>query len=251
MNIFRPDPEKTFPHWVKKEIPVYKIDEASDIAKKYLNEDPERAEGWEKTGVNYEGIDSSWTKPIVVNQNEEMIYVSKASAYIAATVKQIFDCIWDPRGEMIWNTQTVQKIDIVHDDFSNQLVHQQLKKVPAINLQNDLLIRRAFLESHKSTWIYYVSEKGKPDPAPTYTRGLLLFGGILIEAVDARRCRVSFVWSFDINKKLSVKYKDEECKKVALRLCKLKKKIEDDLRLAARAKEYEAQKNVGFDVSEN
>jgi len=58
---------------------------------------------------------------------------------------------------------------------------------------------------------------------------------------------VSWIWSYDINKKLSVRSKDEEPKKVALRLCKLKKKIEDDIRLVARSKEYEAQKSKGFD----
>jgi len=90
-------------------------------------------------------------------------------------------------------------------------------------------------------------KKTNPESQPNWCRGIVPFGGVLIQAVDAQRCKVSWIWSFDINKKLSVKSKDEEPKKVALRLCKLKKKIEDDFRLAARAKEYEAQKNKGFD----
>jgi len=76
-------------------------------------------------------------------------------------------------------------------------------------------------------------------------RGYLVLGGFLIEAINRNSCKVSTIWAFDINKKfLSVKSpKDEEPKKTALRLCKLKKKIEDDARLAARTQEYEAQKN--------
>jgi len=90
-------------------------------------------------------------------------------------------------------------------------------------------------------------KKTNPESQPGWVRGLVLFGAVLIEAVDATKCKVSWIWSFDINKKLAVKYKDEEPKKVALRLFKLKQKIEGDIKLAARTKEYEAQKNQGFD----
>jgi len=63
---------------------------------------------------------------------------------------------------------------------------------------------------------------------------------------------VSLIWCFDVNKKLSVKLKDEEPKRVALRLCKIKKKIEDESLLAARTQAYQEQKdnNKGFETTE-
>jgi len=144
-----------------------------------------------------------------------------------ASINQIFDCYWNPKGEMIWNTASVSDVKILEDKNSEQLVMIQLKKVPTINLQNDLVIRRTVIDqSQRQRWIYCVSEPNTQAQAP-WTRGLVLFGAVLIEAVDSQKCKVSWIWAFDINKKLSVKYKDEEPKKVALRLCKLKKKIEE------------------------
>jgi hypothetical protein len=247
MNVFREEPEQIFPHWVAKEIPIYTLDEASNVAEKLLAENTERVEGWEALVQNYEGIETAHTKAIAVNQNKELIYATKVTSHINCSINQIFDCYWDPRGEMIWNTASISKIEILKDNGSDQLVHYQLKKNPTINLQNDIVIRRSNVESHKQRWIYCVSEKTNPESQPGWVRGIVPFGGVLIQSIEPQRCKVSWIWAFDINKKLSVKSKDEEPKKVALRLCKLKKKIEDDLRLIARSKEYEAQKSKGFD----
>jgi len=247
LNVFKEEQEQILPHWVEKEIPIYSLDEASSVAEKFLAEDPDRAEGWETLAQNYEGIESAHTKAIAINQNKELIYVTKVTGHINGTMDQIFDCYWDPRGEMIWNTSSITKIQILEDNNTDQLVLYQLKKNPTVNIQNDIAIRRSYVDSGRQRWIYSVSEKTKPESQPGFTRGVVPFGGVLIQTIDAQRCKVSWIWSFDINKKLSVRSKDEEPKKVALRLCKLKKKIEDDLRLVARSKEYEVQKSKGFD----
>jgi len=103
--------------------------------------------------------------------------------------------------------------------------------------------RRYYEESYNRIWIWCVSEKTNPESQPGWVRGIVILGGMLIEAVDANRCKATLIWSFDINKKLSVRCKDEEPKKVALRLCKIKKKIEDEARVQALAQEYEATKS--------
>jgi len=247
VNVFKEEPELVLPHWVAKEIPIYTIDEASNVAEKLLAENTDRVEGWETLAQTYEGIETAHTKAICINQNKELIYATKITAHINGSLNQIFDCYWDPRGEMIWNTATIAKIEILKDNGSDQLVHYQLKKNPTINLQNDLVIRRSNVESHKQKWIYCVSEKTNPEAQAGWTRGIVPFGGVLIQSIEPQRCKVSWIWAFDINKKLSVRSKDEEPKKVALRLCKLKKKIEDDIRLVSKTREYEAQKSKGFD----
>jgi hypothetical protein len=250
MNVFREEPEVELPPWVAPEMPIYTLDEAGQIARKYLDEDPERAEGWEKVPIpsTHEGIESIWTKPIAANLTREFVYCTKVVGTINATINQIYDCYWNPKGELTWNTASVTSVKILEDKGAEQQVHVQLKKNPSVNIQNDLVIRRTVIDlSPKQRWIYCVSEKTNPESQPGWVRGLVLFGGVLIEAISSQQCRVSWVWSFDINKKLSVKYKDEEPKKVALRLFKMKQKIEGDIRLAARTKEYENQKNQGFD----
>jgi len=242
LNVFVEEPEKVVPPWVDKEIPIYTPEEASARAQALLRENPQTTEGWEPVDMTYEGIDSCFTKAIALNQNKENVYATKVIATISATAKQIFEAYWDPRSEMQWNAGTCTKIQILHDDFTNQLVLQQQKKLVTVNLQNDIAYRRFWEESHKQMWVYCVSEKTKPESQEGWVRGLVVLGGFLIETIAADRCKVSLIWSFDINKKLSVHFKDEEPKKVALRLCKLKKKIEDEARLAMRTQAYEAQK---------
>jgi len=225
LNVFVEEPELILPPWVAREIPIYTPEEASARAKELLAEDPETAVGWEKVAVTYDGIDECYAKGLAVNQNNDYVYATRVSAVISGSVKQIFDAYWDPKAEMQWNTATCVKIQILHDDFTNQLILQQHKKLVTVNFQNDLAYRRCFIEeSDHSTWVYCVSENTTPESQPGWVRGILVLGGLLIEAIDADRCKVSLIWSFDINKKISVKSKDEEPKKTALRLCKLKKK---------------------------
>jgi len=249
LNVFVPEPELLLPPWVEKEIPIYTPEEASARALELLGENAETTEGWEKIAVTYEGIDACYAKAIAVNQNGENVYATKVSAIINGTVKQIFNIYWDPKAEMQWNAATCAKIQILHDDFTNQLILQQQKKLATVNIQNDLCYRRFFNETENQIWIYCVSEKTTPEVQPGWVRGIVVLGGFLIEALDANSCMVSLIWSFDVNKKLSVKLKDEESKKTALRLCKIKKKLEDDARLADRTQEYQAQKERGKDTN--
>jgi len=128
MNVFVEEPEIVIPPWVDKEIPFYTPEEASARAQGLLQENPQTV-GWEAVQVTYEGVDSCFSKAIAINQNKEWVYATKASAIINGSMKQIFDVYWDPRAEMQWNAGTCVKIQILHDDFTNQLVLQQQKKI--------------------------------------------------------------------------------------------------------------------------
>jgi len=128
LNVFREEPEPELPSWVAPEVPIYTLDEASQVAKNYLDEDPERTEGWEKVAVTYEGIESAWTKAIAANLTREFVYCTKVTGYINATINQIFDCYWNPKGEMTWNTASVTAIKVLEDKGAEQQVLIQLKK---------------------------------------------------------------------------------------------------------------------------
>lgn len=131
-----------------------------------------------------------------------------------------------------------------------------------VNMQNDVVFRRAYDKNPDgSIWAYAVSEAGGPPAKPGFTRGTVVFGGMLAVPEGKKygkpgcrrgkenfsdwflfRTRVTIIWCFDYNKKLQVRYNDEEPKRTALRLCKIKKMIEDAAVVAARAAEYERQK---------
>jgi len=128
MNVFIGEPELVLPPYVLKEIPIYTNEEASARSLQLLSENPETTEGWELVSVNYEGIDPCYMKPIAINQNKEYVHATKVSATINAPVKIVFNVYWDLKEEMHWNSATCSKLQILHDDFSNQLILQQQKK---------------------------------------------------------------------------------------------------------------------------
>jgi len=109
-------------------------------------------------------------------------------------------------------------------------------------MQNDVVFRRAYdKNSDGSIWVYAASEAG-PAVKPPLTRGTVVFGGLLVKPIGNYKTHVTLVWCFDYNKKLQVKYVDEEPKRTALRLCRVKKMIDDAAVVAQRTSEYERQK---------
>jgi len=212
------------------------------VVKQMVDEDPGSAPGWTQVQVNYEGIDSSWSKPVALNVNGDKITCNKATSLIDASPDDILSVYWG-RDELEWNLQTVQKILILEDLQSVQIVHQELKKHTLANMQNDIVFRRAYDRERNGTiWIYAVSEPG-PAPKAGFTRGTVVFGGILLKSVGSNKTQATIVWCFDYNKKLQVKYLDEEPKRTPLRLCRIKKKVDANARVTARSAEYESEKN--------
>lgn len=242
MNILRPggDGGEQSPSGVATSVPRYTLEEASGVAKALINEST--SSGWTQVSVNYEGIESCWSKLIATNINNDKIFCNKATSFIDAAPDKIFAVYWNGRLEMEWNSTTVQKMTLLEDLGSVQLVHQELKKNALVNIQNDVVIRRAYDKlPNGGIWVFAVSEDG-PAVKPPFTRGQVPFGGFLIEPAGNNRCKVTLLWSFDYNKQLHVKYVDEEPKRTALRLCRIKKKIDEDEVVAQRSAAYAREK---------
>jgi len=109
-------------------------------------------------------------------------------------------------------------------------------------MQNDLVFRRAYDKNpDRSIWVYAASDD-KAAVRPPFTRGSVVFGGVLISPIGNNKSRVTLIWCFDYNKKLQVRYTDEEPKKTALRLCRIKKLIDEAAVGAQKAAEYAKQK---------
>jgi len=90
--------------------------------------------------------------------------------------------------------------------------------------------------------VYAVSEPVGPEAKAGITRGTIVFGGLLIKPIGNNKSHVTLISCFDYNKILKTRYNDEEPKKTALRLCRIKKMIDDAATVAQRSAEYARQK---------
>jgi len=227
---------------VPAQVPTYTLEEASGVARALVSQDPS-GHGWSPVTVAYEGVEGCWTKHIAMNINNDKIFVNKAVSVINATPDQVLSVYWNGRAELEWNATTVSKVTLLEDLHSVQVFHQELKKNAIVNMQNDIVFRRAYdKNSNGSIWAYAVSENG-PAPKPGLTRGIVVFGGLLAQP-EGKKTRITLIWCFDYNKKLQVKYGDEEPKRTALRVSKIKKMIEDAAIVAQKTADYEKQKSL-------
>jgi len=225
-------------------VPQFSLEEASSTAKGLAAENPETTGGWTKVGVNYEGVDGCWSKGMYTNINNDKIFVNKATSTMDASPQDILNVYWNPKLELEWNATTISRVTMLEDLTSIQVLHHEIKKNAIVNMQNDVVIRRAYDKNpNGSIWVYAVSPtEGVPAVKPPFTRGSIVFGGLLITPLGNNKSQVTLIWCFDYNKKLQVRYVDEEPKKTALRLCRIKKAIDDSSAGAARAADYARQK---------
>jgi len=160
-----------------------------------------------------------------------------------ASPDQVLSVYWNPRLELEWNATTISKVTLLEDLSSIQLLHHEIKKNTIVNMQNDVVFRRAYdKNSDGSIWVYAASDPAGPAVKPPLTRGTIVFGGLLVKPIGNYKSHVTLVWCFDYNKKLQVKYVDEEPKRTALRLCRVKKMIDDAAAVAQKTSDYERQK---------
>jgi len=242
-NILRPDllpPEKPRASYVQETIPHYSFPDGGALALKYIKEDPDHTEGWSKVVQNHDGIDA-YQKPIALDINKNEVQVVKASTNVDASPNIVLNAYWNPQSEMnSWNAQTVSKMQILEDLGSVQSIYQVHKPNARINLTNDVVYKRSYDKyGSNGYWISCVSESGRMGVNAPNSRANLIFGGLLIESQGNNKCKVTLIWAFDINKPLHVQFVDEEPKKVATRLFRLRKKIGDDFALAQATAQYE------------
>jgi len=225
-------------------VPQYSLEEASNVAKALVYENPD-SNGWSPVNVTYDGVEGCWSKPIATNINSDKIFCNKAVSIMDAPPDIVLSVYWNPRAELEWNSTTLQKVTLLEDLSSIQVLHHELKKNAICNFQNDITFRRAYDKNPDgSIWVYAVSVSGSGIPAanPAFARGTVVFGGVLIKAIANNKTQVTLIWCFDYNKQLKVRYVDEEPKRTALRLCRIKKMIDEAAAVAKRTAEYNKQK---------
>jgi len=148
-------------------------------------------------------------------------------------MQAIKDVYWNC--ELEWDVNTVSHIKVVEDNGYNSLVLKEHKTTSAATLKNDVLVRRSYEEYFDEIWCTGVSEKSPNVPERSgWRRAYLIFSGLKIQQIDEKQCEVSFVHCFDFGGWIHVKFVEDEQKRVALRLSRIKKKVEDDAKAPPR-----------------
>jgi hypothetical protein len=210
-------------------VPVYSIHDVSRIARGLLDES---TSFWvEVTVPHVDGIDSCYKRVYGYDRDRQNeVYVTKAKAYINAPMRVVHNVYWNK--ELDWDSSTVGMIKYYEDNVNNRLILKEHKTTSAATLRNDLVVRAVYEEYNDHVWYYATSETYPTLPEKGgWRRGHLVLQGCLVTELDNNRCEVSFINCFDFGGWIHVKFIDEEQKKVAGRLSRIKKRAEDDYKL--------------------
>jgi len=213
----------------KDAVPHFSIQEASSEARRMLEES---TSFWVDIKVPHAEVDSCYKRVYGYDKDgNNEVFVTKAKTFIKAPMNWVLEVYWN--GEYDWDNSTVAVIKLIENNGNNRLMLKEHKTTSAATLRNDLVVRSVYEEYSDHIWCYATSEV-----CPTvvekggWRRGHVVFAGLLISAVDGQSCEASYVSCFDFGGWIHVKFIDEEQKKVAMRLSKIKKKAEDDFRKA-------------------
>jgi len=204
-------------------VPQYSFHEVSSVAKQLLDESVSL---WIEVKVS-EG--SCHKKLYCLDKEKNEVYVTKATTTIDGTMDAILDVYWN--WELEWDSSTVALIKILEDNGNNRLTLKEHKTTSAATLKNDVIVRSAYEQYSDHIWSYAVSEKSTIPERGGWRRAHLILSGFRIQRIEENRCEVTFIHSFDFGGWIHVKFIEEEQKKVALRLSRIKKKVEDDARI--------------------
>jgi len=153
-------------------------------------------------------------------------------------MEAIREVFWN--AELDWDMNTVSNIRILEDHGSSRLLLKEHKTTSAATLRNDVVVRSAYEIYHNYIWCYSVSDKSVPERSG-WRRGHLVLSALRIEQIDDKWCEAKFVFCFDFGGWIHVKFMEDEQKRVGQRLGRIKKKVEDDARVAATKHMYAPQ----------
>jgi len=227
---------------VRPAVPKFTLAEAREAVQALLDE-PTTDEGWEPVqgATNYEGVESCYSRPFCVNENYDEIWLSKATSHeVTCTLQQIIDVFWDIDQELkVWNNSTLKAAQVLERNASNteQLVYQERKVHASISMGGDVVIRRAY-EAYENdyffSWATSVDSTVKP-PQRNLRRCFLLISGFFVKALSPSSCVISSCASYYETGNIPTVAITEECKRVALRICRIVKRIQDVVRISGLA----------------
>jgi len=162
----------------------------------------------------------------MIEKKNNEVYVTKAKCHIDVPMNVIHNVYWN--WESDWDSSTVAHIKVIEDGGNNRLLMKEHKTTSAATLKNDLVVRQIYEDYGDHIWCYAVSEKCTTVPEKGgYRRGQLVLSGFLIQPEGGDRCEVSFINCFDFGGFIHVKFIDEEQKRVAILLSRIKIKSEE------------------------
>jgi len=231
------------PPYVLPSVPKYTLAQAKIAAKNLLDEPTTEDEGWlEVAGAtNYEGIASCYSRIYCVNENYDEIYCSKAeSLEVECTMQQALDTLWDLDCELrVWNNASLKTAAILESNSSRteQVVYQERKVHASISMPGDVILRRAYEaveNDYAFSWAASTDYASKP-PVRGTRRCFLLISAFYIKAISPRTCKISACSSYYETGNVPAVAVTEECKRVALRICRIVKRIGEVVRISGLA----------------
>eukprot|EP01126_Amoeba_proteus_P061401 TRINITY_DN823_c0_g1_i7.p1 TRINITY_DN823_c0_g1~~TRINITY_DN823_c0_g1_i7.p1 ORF type:complete len:230 (+),score=30.70 TRINITY_DN823_c0_g1_i7:681-1370(+) len=115
---------------------------------------------------------------------------------------------------------------ILQDSGNSQIVYYQHKTLSAASAKKDLVVQRTYREESNGYTFYAYSIQTQLAPVtPQFGRANLLFHKCTVTESSPGKVDVRFVWCFDFNGWLHVKFIEAEKTKVALRMTRMIKNI--------------------------
>jgi len=246
------------PPYVLPSVPKYSLAEVREAAQNLLNEPTNEEDGWEEVAgaTNYEGIASCHSRVYCVNDNYDEIFCSKAeSVEVQCTVQQVLDIFWDLDSELkVWNNSTLKAVSLLESNSSNteQLIYQERKVHASISMGGDVVIRRAFdsIENdYAFSWAASAESARKP-VLKNMRRCFLLISGFYVKATGPSTCKITSCASYYETGNVPAVAVTEECKRVALRICRIVKRIAEVVRISGLAPLTAAKFTPTYSVSQ-
>jgi len=245
------------PNYCRKSVPSFSLPEAKEEALKLIKEYTTPENGWEEVAgaTNYEGVASCHSRVYCVNDNYDEIFVSKATSHqVDCSIQQVMGVFWDLDAEIkVWNNSTLKSASILESSNSNteQLVYQERKVHASISMGGDVVLRRAYdaIENdYFFSWATSVPSPLKP-VQKNLRRCFLLVSGFYAKALSPTSCTISSVASYYETGNVPTVAITEECKRVALRICRIVKRIQEVVRISNLAPPTAAKFSQGNQVS--
>eukprot|EP01127_Copromyxa_protea_P006688 TRINITY_DN16690_c0_g1_i1.p1 TRINITY_DN16690_c0_g1~~TRINITY_DN16690_c0_g1_i1.p1 ORF type:complete len:292 (+),score=67.07 TRINITY_DN16690_c0_g1_i1:27-902(+) len=177
--------------------------------------------GWEDVAHTTEGVTYLKSKLVHTTNDKTEVYVTKGCVKATGTTAQkVFDSYWSQ--QLKWDTSTVAEMKILQDNGNSQIVYQTHKVLSAASAKKDLVFERSYSQDGTGYVIYSHSVESPLMPVQRqFGRANLLFHKCTIRDVSPGTVELVFLWCFDFNGWIHVKFIDAEKTKVALRATRI------------------------------
>jgi hypothetical protein len=209
-------------------MPRYSLDETLATVKKVMAENSFEYP-WEPVDVKYELVASIQARTFCIGDNGNEVYVGIArSETVPGNPRQVFDIWWNLQEELKWNTTTLKTTQLIEESGDTQVVYQDRKVHSSVSFGADVVYRRSIklFQDHFYAWGQSVEHPRKPKN-PQLRRCDIVFFGFHVQQVANDSVVLTLTSAFNELGNIPKIVIIDELKKIALRVCKVAKRLEE------------------------